>query len=87
MRFLLITIVLTVGLMNNFGGAEVQPALLVVIILLLLYQQFRKRDFYVVEHFLYDLNFIEYPGTYGKPFMRVERGPMLGHACRRLVFL
>ena len=63
-----------------------ETALLVVIIFLLLYQQFRKRDFYVVEHFLYDLNFIESPGVYGKTTIRVERGPMLEHACRSVVF-
>jgi hypothetical protein len=46
------------GLMSSLAGATVQSPLLVVIIFLLLYQLFRKRDSYVVEHCLYDLNFI-----------------------------
>ena len=86
MRFFLLLTVLTVGLMSGFAGATVQ---LVVIIFLLSYQQFRKRDFYVVEHFLFDLNFIESPGTgtYDRPEVRIERGPMLEHACCREGFV
>ena len=82
-RLLMVLTILTVGLMIGFGGVTVQPPLLVVIIFLLLYQQFREREFYVVEHLLYDLNFIESPGSYGRPNMRVEPGPMLddGRSC------
>jgi hypothetical protein len=76
--------VVIVGLMTGFAGAT--PVLLVPIIFLLFYQQFRKRDFYVVEHFVYDLNFIEAPGSYGKTWVRVERGPMVAHGCRAVGF-
>jgi hypothetical protein len=87
MRFVLPLTVLTVGLMISFAGAAVQPPLLVAIIFLLLYQLFRKRDFYVVEHFLYDLNFVQSPGFQGRPGMTVDRGPMLGDgACRSVGF-
>jgi hypothetical protein len=84
-RPLIVLTVLTVGLIIGFGGATVQPPLLVVIVFLLLYQQFRKRDFYVVEHLLYDLNFIESSGSHGRPNMRVERGPMLDGGASRSV--
>ena len=84
MRFVLPLTVLTVGLMISFAGAAVQPPLLVAIIFLLLYQLFRKRDFYVVEHFLYDLNFVQSPGYQG---MLVDRGPMFGDGvCRSVGF-
>jgi hypothetical protein len=74
MRFFLLLTVLIVGLAAGVAAATVQSpwtdlhspiaVLLVVIIFLLACQQFCKRDFYVVEHFVYDLNFIETPNSY-----------------------
>lgn len=86
-RPVIVLTVLTVGLIVGSGGATVQPPLLVVIIFLLLHQQFRKRDFYVVEHFVYDLNFTESTGIYGKANIGVERGPMFAPGCRSVAFL
>lgn len=78
--------VLTILIGFTTGAIGATPALLVLVIFLLSYQTFRKRDFYVVEHILYDLNFIETPGSYGRPRVRVERGPMLAHGCRSVGF-
>lgn len=58
--------------MASFMGAI--PTLLTLIFLLLLYHFFRARDFYVVEHLIYDLKFIETPGSRGKTSIRVEQG-------------
>jgi len=63
------------------------PILLTMIVFLLFYQQLRRRDFYMVEHLTYDLQFIESPSSYGKTNVRIERGPMLDQACRSEGFM
>jgi hypothetical protein len=97
MRFFLLLTVLIVGLTAGVAAATVQSPwtdlhspiaiLLVVIMFLLACRQFRKRNSYVVEHFVDDLNFVETPNSYGRVTVRIERGPMLLEGCRSMAFL